>query len=71
MIDESWLRNVEAKLTANLNPDYVQPPSIQISEQELDNVLKESQTSKKSSDPRIHPLKIRHSRIFFKIAQAF
>ena len=51
MFGESWLRNVEDKLTANLHPDYVQPPSIQISEEELDNALKESQTSKKSSDP--------------------
>ena len=69
MFDESWLRNVEDKLTANLHPDYLQPPSIQIREEELDNALKESQTSKKSSDPDgIHPLMLRHTGTFFKIA---
>ena len=68
MIDESWLRNVEAKLTANLHPDYLQPPSIQVREEELDNALKESQTSKKSSDPDgLHPLMFRHTGTFFKI----
>ena len=45
MFDESWRRNVEAKLTANLHQDYVQPLITQISEEELDNALKESQTS--------------------------
>ena len=69
MFDECWLRNVEDKLTANLHPDYVQPPSIQISEEELDNALKESQTSTKSSDPDgIHPLMLRRTGTFFKIA---
>ena len=69
IFDESWLRNVEDKLTANLHPDYLQPPSIQIRGEELDNALKESQTSKKSSDPDgIHPLMLRHIGTFFKIA---
>ena len=69
MFDESWLRNVEDKLTANLHQYYVQPLSIQISEEELDNALKESQTSKKSYDPDgIHPLMLRHTGTFFKIA---
>ena len=68
MFDESWLKNFEDKLTANLLPDYVQQPSIQISE-ELDNALKESRTSKKSSDADgIHPLMFRHTRTSFKIA---
>ena len=72
MFDESWLRNVEDKLTANLHPDYLQPPSIQIREEELDNALKESQTSKKSSNPDgIHPLMLRHTGTFFKIASSF
>ena len=67
--DESWQRNVEDKLTANLHPDYLQPPSIQIREEELDNALKESQLSKKSSNPDgIHPLMLRHTGTFFKIA---
>ena len=57
------------KLTTNLHPHYLQPPSIQIREEELDNALKESQTSKKSSDTDgIHPLMLRHTGSFFKIA---
>ena len=69
MFDESLLRNVEDKLTANLHPDYVHSPSIHINEQELANALKESQTSKKSSDPDgIHPLMLRHTGNFFEIA---
>ena len=69
MFDESRLRNVKDKLTANLHPDYVQPPSIQISEKDLDNALEESQTRTKSSDPDgIHPLMLRHTGTLFKIA---
>ena len=68
MFDESWLRNVE-KLTTNLHPEYLQPPSIQIRQEELDNALKESQTSNKSSDPDGTPsLMLRHTGTFFKIA---
>ena len=68
MFDESWLRNVGDKLTANLHPDYLQPPSIQIREEELDKALKESQTSKKSSDPDgIHPLMLRHTELSSKL----
>ena len=69
MFEESWMRNVEDKLTANLHPDYLQPPSIQIKEEVIDNALKESQTSKKSSDPDgIHPLMLCHTGTFSKIA---
>ena len=69
IFDKSWLRNVEDKLTANFHPDYVQPPSIQISEKELDKALTESQTSMKSSDPDgIHPRMLRHTGTFFKDA---
>ena len=69
MFDESWLRNVDDKLTANFHPDYVQQPSIQISEKELDKALTESQTSMKSSDPDgIHPRMLRHTGTCFKIA---
>ena len=68
MFDESWLKNVEDKLTSNLHPDYVQPSSIQISEEKHDNALKECQTSKKSSDRDcIHPLILRQTGTFFKI----
>ena len=69
MFDKSCLRNVEDKLTANLHPDYLQPLSIQRKKEELDSPLKESQTSKKSSDlDGIHPLMLRHTGTFFKIA---
>ena len=69
MFDVSSLRMVEDKLTASLHPDYVEPPSKQISEEELDNALKESQTIKKSSDPDgVHSLMLRHTGTSFKIA---
>ena len=69
MFDESWLKNVINKLTANLHHDYVQPLRTQISEEQLDNALKESQTSKKSSDPdAIHPLMLLHTGTLFKRA---
>ena len=65
MFDESWLRN----LTANLHKESVQRLCTQISEEELDNDLKESQTSNKSSDPDgIYPLKLRHIGTLFKDA---
>ena len=32
MFGESWQKNFETKLTANLHPDYLPPPSIQIRE---------------------------------------
>ena len=68
MFDKSWLRNVK-KLTETLHQDYVQPLSSQISEEELENALKESQSNKKSTDPDdIHPLVLRHTGTLFKIA---
>ena len=53
--------------SANLHQEYVQPQSTQISEEELDNDLKESQTKTNSSDPYgIHPLMLRHTVTLFK-----
>ena len=67
---EKCLTNLGWEMSkTNSRQTFIRIMSIQISAKELDKALKECQTSTKSSDPDgIHPLMLRHTGTFFKIA---